>query len=326
MAFLRVSACGARPRPAAPPFVIAGRGAHHAPVDALLRLLCAWLRGDPLPPETSAGAVTAALGHRLAGTLYHIGAPLREPDRNQFERIWAAQLAAHLSRAETVRRVWPSHLPPPMIFKGADLAEHLFDDPGARQALDVDLLLPAPAFHAAHRALAAHADEVRRPRAERHPWESPHALGYVFDGSLIELHRDPVPPHRLRLDGVDLYARSRPGRLGEMAVRVPTPRDRVLLWLANLAKGAFFGDVADLLDGAILLRALGPDPTLGPALSRAGLGTAWAVARHRLAAVGFGPPPRTRAPSFAGCCARCPLRRARASSRRGHASSSSSGG
>jgi len=44
--------------------------------------------------------------------------------------------------------------------------------------------------------------------------------------------------------------------LGDLAVRYPGPEDRLLLWLTNQAKGAFFCDLAAWLDLSLILRQL----------------------------------------------------------------------
>lgn len=274
--------------PLSAPIANTAAGPHHARIDALIRALRAWLDGRPLGTLLPADAVVCATRHRLDGTLYHIGAKLSDPDAARCRAVWAAQLAAHLQRCETVARYWPAGVAPPLIFKGADLAENLYDDPGARQANDIDLLLPSPGFERAHAALAAAASDVRRPRAERFPWEPVHAFGYLLDGVLVELHRDPFPPHRGKLPGVAVYAAGAPARLGGLAVRAPSPLHRVLLWLGNAAKGAFDTDLAELLDLALLLRQA-PGLALEPAAQRAGLARPLVLARHRLAEAGLAP-------------------------------------
>lgn len=268
-------------------------GPHHARIDALIRVLRAWLDGRPLGASLSAEAVECATRHRLDGTLYHIGATLGDPEAARCRAVWAAQLAGHLKRCETVARHWPAGAAPPLIFKGADLAENVYDDPGARQANDIDLLLPSPGFERVHPALAAVASDVRRPRAERFPWEPVHAFGYLIDGVLVELHRDPFPPHRGHLPGVAVYAAGGPAQLGGFSVRAPSPVHRVLLWLGNAAKGAFDTDLAELVDLALLLRRA-PESEVDAAATRAGLERPLLLARQRLAEAGVGPPVRLR--------------------------------
>ncbi|MCB9547270.1 MAG: nucleotidyltransferase family protein [Myxococcales bacterium] len=252
---------------------------------ALTSLLRRWLAGQP-PPQVAdeTTLLSAARRHRLAGTLYHIGAPLCESNATEVRRAWADNLGVHLLRVEALGRIWPAEAPPPLVFKGADLAENVYDDPGARQARDLDLLVPPAAWPRLATHLAAHADQVERPRYARLPGDPPLAIGLRLGSLLVELHAHPWPPHRGGPDGWFFWGRGRPGRLGEVPVLFPTPTDRLLLWLGNQAKGAFTADLADLLDLALILR--GCDDAGGDA-ARAGLGLPWAVARRRLGASGL---------------------------------------
>lgn len=259
--------------------------------EPLVLLLRTWLTGRLTDLPRAPGLWAAAAAHRLGGTLYHIGAPLDDIDARRARAAWTANVAAHLRRVAALEAHWPASAPPPLVFKGADIGEHLFDDPGARQAVDLDLLLPSPAFEAAADVLATRATEVHPARYERFRDEPSHVAGFVLDGVLIELHRDPQPPHRARLRGHEVWARASDGHLGNVKVRVPRPLDRLLLWLTNQAKGAFFGDLADLLDLALVLRALPAPrwPAAAEAAAAAGLGRAWSLALRRLGQSGLWP-------------------------------------
>ncbi len=121
-----------------------------------------------------------------------------------------------------------------------------------------------------------------------------------MDGILIELHSHPQPPHRANLPGQELWARGVTANLGPMVVRYPSPQDRVLLWLTNQAKGGFRGDLSDLLDLALALRALGPPwQPLQQAVVEAGLRRPFELAVLRLEHSGLSlwdlPPVRDRA-------------------------------
>lgn len=260
------------------------------------RLLVAALRcrltGGP-PPMLPDGVAALAARHRVCGTLYHIGPRLGEKDAAAVERAWSLHVAGHLARIAAFGRVWPEQAPPPLVIKGADLAEHLYDDPGARAANDLDLLLPDPDFAAVEAALPT---SGRRPppRYERFAGEAPIAVGVEVDGVLIELHRALLPGHRARLDDGGLYTRGIAGRLGERAVRFPAPMDRLLIWLANAAKDALFVDLAGLLDLGLILKALGalerPDWRGWRGLAAgAGLRRPYDLALHRLDRSGLWP-------------------------------------
>lgn len=211
------------------------------------------LVGDP-PFALPDGAVALAARHRVDGTLYHIGVTLSEPERAAAEQAWTRSVAGHLARAAAFAQWWPDDAPPPLVIKGADLVENLYGDPGARAANDLDLLLPDAQYEAVVRRLSG----ARRPppRHERYAHEPPVATGFEVDGVLIELHRAVAPMHRAMLSPRGLYERSAPGRFGRRAVRYPDPRDRLVIWLANAGKDAFFLDLAALLDLTLICRAL----------------------------------------------------------------------
>lgn len=249
------------------------------PLVAVLRAHLARRRLPRLPP----GIGAVARRHRVAGTLYHIGASLSDLDAQICRAAWADACGAHLLRMEALCRIWPGDLPEPLIFKGADLAENVYGDPGARAARDLDLIVPPGVFEAAVARLRPLADAVRWPRYERLPGDRPYAVGLVIGELLIELHAHPMPPHRGGPHGAALWARSERWPLDGAALRRPAPLDRWLLWLCNQAKGAFFGDLGDLLDGAMILRALdAPLATLDAVAEAHGLRPAWRLARRRL--------------------------------------------
>lgn len=260
------------------------------------RLLVAALRcrlTGERPPTLPDGVAALAARHRVCGTLYHIGPRLGEKDAAAAERAWNLHVAGHLARIAAFSRIWPRSAPPPLVIKGADLAEHLYDDPGARAANDLDLLLPGPSYDEAAAGLPR-AGRRPPPRYERFAGEAPIALGVEVDGVLIELHRRLLPPHRARLPDAALYGRGVPGRLGDRAVRWPTARDRLSIWLANAAKDALFVDLAGLLDLGLILKALGgltrPD-WVGwrRAAAAAGLGRPFDLALLRLQQSGLWP-------------------------------------
>lgn len=258
-------------------------------VHPLVRTLRAWLQGSPMPalPE---GIHVLAARHRLAGTLYHIGAPLSDFDTRHCEAAWNRNLAGHLARGAALAACWPPDAPPPLVFKGADLGEQIYGDPGARHASDLDVLVPAPQFERVTRSLEARAGSGEPASYERFPGEPSYVLGFRIDGLLLEVHQAPQPLHRARLTADALWARALPGRLGDLPVRYPAPEDRVLLWLTNQAKGAFHGGLGGLLDFALLLRALpGGFETARRAARGVGLGRPWQLALVRLRESGIWP-------------------------------------
>lgn len=246
----------------------------------LLECLSDHLRGRP-PRRLAFGVATIANRHRVAGTLYHIRPPMSDFDAQICERAWAEAAGAHLLRLEVLCRNWPADAPAPLVFKGADLVEHVYRNPGARAARDLDVIVPPGVFDDVVAALTPRAEAVRWPRYERFAADAPYAVGLVIEGVLIEIHTHPMPPHRGGPDGAALWARSESWCFDGFGLRRPAPLDRALLWLVNRAKDAFVGDLGDALDGALILRDL--DPTAVARQARMyGLTPAWMLAQRRL--------------------------------------------
>ncbi len=269
------------------PSVVAGRIVGR--VHPLVRALRAWLSGSRLPALPEGIGVTA-LQHRLAGTLYHIGAPLSDFDHETCEVAWTQNMAGHLAREAALDSCWPADAPPPLVIKGADLGERLFHDLGARHAADLDVLVPLTDFERLARTLESVVGPPELPQYERYAWETPCSLGFRVDGVLLELHHAPQPVHRARLDGATLWARGETGTLGRVVVRYPAPVDRLLVWLTNQAKGAFHGGLCALLDLAVVLREVAPPwSPLRAAAAEAGLARAYDLALVRLRESGLWP-------------------------------------
>jgi hypothetical protein len=228
-------------------------------------------------------------------------APAGHEERQIAYRTWANQAAAHLTRVACLRRHWPAAAPPPLLIKGADLAEHIYRDPGARRMSDLDVLVPPEAFEPVVRALERAADATGTPRTERFPGDPPYERAFRFGAVTLEVHRALQPLHRGGPDPVALYARSTGESLDGWPIRAPSPLDRVLIWLTNQAKGSFQSDLADALDLALLLRAL-PSPrpftALAGAASSAGLERALALAVRRLSETGIFPAPLPALPDW----------------------------
>ncbi len=221
----------------------------------LSNILRCWLQGEPLPLAPP-GITESSTPLRLNGTLYHIALPLSEAEQNKCAQEWNENLGAHLRRLEILRRCWPVSAPPPLIFKGADLGEHLYDDPGARRAYDLDLLLPRPAFESIIPQLSTQASEVREAHYERFPGEPQIVLGFLIEGCLLELHSDPQPPHRPGPRGLALWHRAELRLLQGFRLKIPRPLDRLLLWLSNCSKDGGYLDLLDLLDFVLIRRTL----------------------------------------------------------------------
>ena len=267
--------------------------------DALVALLRAWLRGQRLPRLT-ASALAVAEAHRVAGLVYHIRPPMDQPTAARARQIWAEQAGHALRLTCTLTEQWPTSAPPPLVFKGFDIAENLLRDPGARRVSDIDLLLPDPAWARVRSALSPSATRVQSPRGERYPHEPAYEAGFVWGNTLLELHRHPQPPHRGGPSGFLVYARALPGTLVGLEVLYPTAQDRVLLWLVNQCKGSLATDLADLVDLALSLRALaseagGTFDALEASVATFKLNAAWHICLRRLAALDLVDVPPTAA-------------------------------
>lgn len=196
------------------------------------------------------GISEVATDHRNCGLLYHIHPQMSDFDEALALAAWQQNAAQNLLRAEILCRYWPCE-DPPLIFKGGDLIENLYRDPGARHSDDLDFIAPPGKFELVRSALQAHSSEIRKPEQAHLPGEKPYSLGFLIEGQLFELHLDPFPNPPKFLSGSELYARSQ--KSGEFAF--PSSTDRVLLQIAHRAKDAFETDLLDMVDLALSLKA-----------------------------------------------------------------------
>lgn len=260
------------------------------PSGTLIPVLRAYLAKHPTLPALDDEGYEAAVAHRLAGTVYHIRPPMSEKAREAARAGWLSQSAAHLRRVSTLAQRWPSGAPAPLIFKGGDLTENIFRDPGARRSSDLDLLVPPEDWETIAATWARSADEVTTARVESLPGDHPYDRGFRFGGVLLELHRAPQPEHRGGPSGSALWSRGREAQLEGLAVRYPEAVDRFVLWVLGQAKNSFCTDLADQLDGACILRSFGdeaPFPELIQRCRDADLEAPLALALLRLKASGL---------------------------------------
>ncbi|MFN3200096.1 MAG: nucleotidyltransferase family protein [Bradymonadia bacterium] len=257
-----------------------------AAMEAVLTALRRWRRGEPPGPVSDASLVLAE-AHGLLACLHHIGADLSPTGAQRAEHAWFQNTAAHMLRMRTLGDVWPDWAPPPMIIKGADLSEMLYGDPGVRRSADLDLLLPDPMFEPVCAHLTSCAEEVRTPTT-RVATSRIHEKGFVFTTGrhrvVLELHRDAQPRWRGPLRGTELWLRSSV----RGPYRAPSPSDRLLLWLTNLANDGCLDRLRDWLDLAVLLDTLPMSPSLDNHIAEAGLRHPWHLAQIRLAQTGLG--------------------------------------
>jgi hypothetical protein len=132
----------------------------------------------------------------------------------------AQELVAHALFQEAARALDGAGIPV-MPLKGVLLARWVYA-PGDRISGDVDLLVPAPHFETAQRALAAAGFRVRRNTLN--PREaSCVAPGFPME---VDLHGDLFGPGRYRLHASDLFARGKQdSALFGVPVVLPDPLD-----------------------------------------------------------------------------------------------------
>lgn len=170
---------------------------------------------------------------------------------------------------------------PAMAFKGPVLAATVYPDPGLREFVDLDLLVPEEDRERALRLLRA---EGFRPdlSAGAEPWEDggipdPPSGAYATplfrgsDGCAVDLHWGLAPAHRaLAPDPAGIRERAGRMEVAGRSVRVPSPEDHLLLLAVHGTKHGprpwpktkWIADVAWLL-------AHRPDAEWGAALARA---------------------------------------------------------
>ncbi len=269
---------------------------HHeeVKVQSLIAELRSWLEDVPRSGEIlPEGTLQSAAHHRADGFLYHIGTALCESDSSAAQKAWSRNLAGHLARTSFFEALWPKNAPPPLVIKGADLAENLFDDPGARRCVDLDILLPEPEFSVVMNAITDHVEVSERARHERFESDADYAVGFRRDGVLIEIHRALQPMHRSILDPSALYARGQRGVLGSQDVLYPAIQDRLKIWLVNHSKTGFRTDLADLIDLSLILDSMEANAVLDQAIddmsSMPSLHRAFDLALHQFDASGLMP-------------------------------------
>ena len=212
----------------------------------------------------STSQVYYGIKHELGGLIWELTpSSLRHhltfADRLRY--LWLQHNYAHLARATALMRHWPSNAPPPLLIKGADLELQVYTSfnlsPGCRMSSDWDLIIPEPAYHDVVAEWTRHFGTPILPRTVHLPHEGSHEVGFNVDGLLIDLHRDPAPRFFSLLQGVHLWKRAQPFQTPDsFLVRVPTPIDRLLLWLINYAKAGGVMRILSWVDLTLILIVL----------------------------------------------------------------------
>ena len=178
---------------------------------------------------------------------------------------------------------------------------------------DLDILLPEPWFSLAARALRRSLP-VSYAESPTEDLRHPHQLMFRDGHQLLELHHSPAPRGRFRVDPLELWRRSTPAlsweaprallgpllsrfpRLGEL--RLPAPRDEILLWLSNSGKGGgAMNGWLELIDLRLLLERESPSRGLTHEIQRAGLVEPWRLGLWQLGELGLRPPQWHAVPS-----------------------------
>jgi len=221
--------------------------------------------------------------HGLAGIAGHLGVA-----RFRGDLAAAAVRAPLLAAVAAEARAALGDVPAAPI-KGIAYATTIYDHPGERPMIDVDLLVPPDRFDEACRRLAR-AGLRAVPAPPRH-----HAVTFTGGAAELDLHRSIVPPGWAAVDLDGVWQRIRPGdppRLDDV--------DQALFQLLVMSRN-FWGRLIEHVDAARLLGRLDPDGQ-ATLLERA---RDWRVRRAATAALrllervtGIAPPPGTRPAHF----------------------------
>jgi SAM-dependent methyltransferase len=245
--------------------------------DALLALVRA--DAPPLPHALAWDRLVAlAETEGVAPLVYARVAALDVPDavrarlRAGYERTWGRNTvltAAWRDVAATLERAGLRAL----ALKGIALLDGMYDDPGLRPMADIDVLVPAAEFAAAHAALVSagwtEADGDAAANAYR---------GYAHlkrGGAVLDLHRDAAGYPRvagvLRVDHEGLWRRAHRLPSGGFAL---SPEDQVLHLALHLVLGSEFGRLLNFVDVDRAIRRAGGALDWDALLARA---TAWRI-------------------------------------------------
>ena len=232
----------------------------------------------------------------MLGLVYHIGSQLGDFDLQQCHQAWSQNVAHHLLRIQALRKAWLAHWPRPLLFKGADLIENLYRDPGARPCADLDLLIPKSAFTHVSEALSSRYPRRKSPRYPALPGDISHQCSVLVDGALIEVHARPAPPAMNTNWTAGIYDRGWNSEVDGFRVRFPDPFDRLCLWLINQLKTGFIDGPLSLVDLSLILKSLQNDQKLdwhqlAVRLGERGLANAFDLAILRLDILGIHPEP-----------------------------------
>ena len=241
-----------------------------------------WLSGHPGRPEIPDQCAAFLRNHRVLGLLYHIDANLSESLQAEARSNWEKNAHGYLKRVSSLKTTWPLGVHPPLLIKGADYNEILYNDPGARVAYDLDCLV--------HSSATQHVLEATHPWQRSVSTRDVDGLGIhweaMIDGVLIEFHSMPGPNPPWSINLATVWKQAHPITLDGFVCTVPSPMDRLGVYLINQAKSAFTDGFWALVDLALILRHIRADginwSQIEDYISELGLERAYALAVHRL--------------------------------------------
>ena len=192
--------------------------------------------------------------HGLRGLLHTLQP--EQPSGPSKGDAWHRNVAHHLRVSGVLSQHWPQALGSPMVMKGFDYATNLYPNVGLRHSNDIDILIQPGLFTLVCDELSKKMVKRARPVENRWTSERPSAVTFEHDGICIDVHRVPIMEHQTRLDLEQLFARSEGGRLGDVAVTFPSPKDRLWLWLHNFCKNSQPLALHHLVDLILIMKAL----------------------------------------------------------------------
>jgi hypothetical protein len=206
-----------------------------APPEHALGSVRNWIATGAVPRARGAAEARAivqaagaqrVLGLLTAGPEHGWPAPSLKLLRRRQRRLFSAAVR-QLEAASRVLHALEERGLRALPIKGAALSEALYDAPGERAMLDVDvLILEARRFPDAVRVVE---DLGFRP-VER----ATHAWGFASAAAALELHHDVTScPGLFPVDAEGLWRRSRPGR--GLVPRVPSPEDALVMLAVHAA-------------------------------------------------------------------------------------------
>jgi hypothetical protein len=219
----------------------------HLDLTALTRSLSCWLEGGSERPHIGPELCTYIRIHRLSALLYHIGASLGEHVEQRAQAKWTLNTQAYLARIVSLKHSWSDISCVPLLIKGADYNENVYQDPGARSAVDLDILVSEAEFTAVQTKIKS--DRIRTQDCAT-------SVGYENQGVLLELHSTIGPDAFVSALGDEILAQGQQTEFDGLAVLFPSPDHRLIIWLANQSKAAFIDGLWSLMDLALILKPL----------------------------------------------------------------------